>query len=361
MSSGVAVIGGGLIGASIAFRLAQAGAAVEVLEAGEWGREASWAGAGMLSPGGEVEHDGPSAQLALEGRALYPAFCAELTALTGLAIDLRLCGAVELALSEAEAAALQARMAAQTRFGIESHWLSAADAAAFVPAAAPTPHGAAHYHGDAIVDPRQLMAALRIACTQLGVVIHEHTPIAAIEPHATHTGLRTAAGAHHAAETAVLAAGAWSSHIACSINCPLQPPLVASFPVRGHLASYDLAPSLLHPILRHGHTYLLQRTNGTLITGTTTEHAGFDRTLDPAHLDDIRRRATALLPALAAAAPTAAWNGFRPGAAQDHPVLTRIPGTRLFTAYGHYRNGILMAPATAARLTAMITSSWGTA
>jgi glycine oxidase len=137
----------------------------------------------------------------------------------------------------------------------------------------------------------------------------------------------------------VIAAGAWSSD--------LFPRLPRTFPVRGHLLGYQLTPGALDTILRHRNTYLVQRRSGFLVAGTSTEHVGFDRSIDENTVEDIHRRACDLLPALAAVRPDEQWIGFRPGIDASGPAVGRIAGTAVWTAFGHYRNGILLAPETA--------------
>ncbi|MBV9745907.1 MAG: FAD-dependent oxidoreductase [Acidobacteriia bacterium] len=144
---------------------------------------------------------------------------------------------------------------------------------------------------------------------------------------------------------AVLAAGAWSSLISIA-GCALVP----AFPVRGHLSGFRMAPASLAPILRHEHTYILQRADGFTIAGSSSEQRGFEREIDPAIVADIHRRASALLPGLASAHYEESWLGFRPGIAAQGPVIAPAGETALWLAYGHYRNGILLAPATAARV-----------
>ena len=167
---------------------------------------------------------------------------------------------------------------------------------------------------------------------------------------------RNARQSGRAVRTGILAAGAWSSHV----KWAGLPPLVDSFPVRGHLVQYAMPAGCLGPILRRGHTYLFQRTGGALIAGTTTERVGFDRRIDESCVQGIRERAAELLPALAGCEPAEVWNGLRPGAGQADPAVGRIEGSRLWTAYGHYRNGILMAPATGRMVADEIIASWGT-
>jgi glycine oxidase len=130
--------------------------------------------------------------------------------------------------------------------------------------------------------------------------------------------------------------------------------------VRGHLIGYRPAPGTLRGILRAEETYLLQRTNGLLIAGASTENAGFDRRIDPKIVADLVRRAEALLPALRTAGTPEAWLGFRPRSDAHRPIIGRHGGSNLWLAYGHFRNGILLAPATAERVAAQITSSGGT-
>lgn len=143
---------------------------------------------------------------------------------------------------------------------------------------------------------------------------------------------------------AVLAAGAWSSEIEVEGQS-----LPRAFPVRGHLVGYALEPHSLGPILRRGHTYLLQRSGGFTIAGTSSEEVGFDRTLNPVLVSDIHSRAAALLPRLAAGRSRRGWD-FDRRPATSEPVVGRAGGMALWLAYGHYRNGILMAPATALRV-----------
>jgi glycine oxidase len=327
----VIIAGAGIIGASIAWRLAQAGVAVTLLDAGTLGGEASWAGAGMLAPGGEVGGRTAWAEFALESLGLYPGFVAELQSESGLAIDFRRCGAFEFVRSEDEWRETGARRAAQESLGIRSE----------------VRDGGIFYPDDALVDPRDVTRALRCCCEKRGVRIQERTRVLAVRVGAHGVEMETDDRVLSAA-AAVLAAGAWSGAIPVSgADGPIEIP--ATFPVRGHLLGFALEPGSLGPILRHGHTYVMQRSSGFTIAGTSSEQVGFDRALDPEIVAEIRGRACALLPTLPTAEPTA-WLGFRPATSDYSPAIGRVGDTRLWLAYGHYRNGILLAPATAGRV-----------
>jgi glycine oxidase len=341
----VVVIGAGIVGSSIAWRLAQTGGTVALLDAGTLGAEASWAGAGMLAPGGEIGARTAWGQFALESLGQYPAFVQELERESGFHIDYRACGAIEIAATAAEWQDLLERRRAQAEIGIRSS----------VTNAVPDVAGALDYPDDAIVDPRDVTRALRVACQARQVRIYEQTRVHAIRLSRDHVEVDSSAG-ELSASAAVLAAGAWSGEIPVTSGVErLEIP--ATFPVRGHLLGYALEPGSLGPILRHGHTYLLQRGNGFTIAGTSSEQVGFDRSLDPQIVADIHQRACALMGRLSTAAKPEAWLGFRPATADFEPRIGRFRDTRLWLAYGHYRNGILMAPATAQRLSRLIMSN----
>src|SRR5579863_7474099 len=172
-SPDVIVIGAGIIGASIAWKLAHAGRRVTLLDAGSVGGEASWAGAGMLAPGGEIEARDVWLDLALESQNLYPAYVAQLEGESGVSIDYRRCGAVELAFDDKECQALTHRAALQRPLGIPSQPMDRSDLRHMVPAFDREAAGAFFYPGDAIVDPRDIMAALRKASAAAGVEIRE--------------------------------------------------------------------------------------------------------------------------------------------------------------------------------------------
>ena len=124
-------------------------------------------------------------------------------------------------------------------------------------------------------------------------------------------------------------------------------------PIKGHLIGFDLPPGALGAMRRRGHTYVLQRANGFAIAGSTEEELGFDRAVDSGICADIHRRAAELFPLLGAAKPTRAWIGFRPHSAGG-PHIRRVDGTNVWLAYGHYRNGILLAPWTAQTVASQI-------
>jgi glycine oxidase len=351
MAFDVIVTGAGIIGASIAWRLAQRGLRIVLVDAGRMGGEASSAGAGMLAPGGEIEERSAWNDLALESLRLYPGFVAELESETGQPIDYQQLGAVEVALSGGEWRGLEARGRRQASLGIPSCPLSDSDLRKQAPLLRGGVAGALLYPRDALVDPRSVVRALRYACLERRVEIREGVRVTAIRPKADAVEVSTSHGTLDAA-AAVLAAGAWSSHIPVAGVA-----LRRAYPVRGHLIGFQLPAGSLGPILRHGHTYLLQRAGGFTIAGTSSEYAGFDRTLDPAILSDIRSRAAVLLPVLAGLSPDEQWLGFRPAVEGDSPVIGRAGETALWLAYGHHRNGILMAPATAARIAGAIMTS----
>lgn len=355
-SSDVIIAGAGIIGGTLAWRLLQAGCRVTLADAGVMGGEASRAGAGMLSPGSESAHDPAWTSLAVESRRLFTTFVAELAQESGTAIDYRVGGGLDLAAGEQEWAELSKRHARQKPLGIVSEPLQAPMLRKLVgELAVGSWVGGLFYPGDAQVDPRDLMESLRRACLARGARLLEATKIVEIKAQAGGVQARTEAGEPLAADVAVISAGAWSSQIRLLAEPPLELP--ESVPVKGHLVGFQLSAGSLGVSVRHGHTYMLQRNNGFTIAGSDEQRAGFDRAVDDNAAADIVRRARLLLPDLLAGEPTERWMGFRPATAAGMPEIRRLPGTKVWLAYGHYRNGILLAPVTARRLAAEIIAS----
>jgi glycine oxidase len=315
----VVIAGAGIIGLTTAWRLARQGWQVTVFDRREALHEASWAAAGMLAPGGEIDAStNPDLiRMALASLDLYPEFVRDLEEDSEFSLEFRRCGAIDLAATE-EKAALHATL------GIHSSPCLFRG------------RPARHYPNDAVVDPLSINDALRAVCRRYRIEIREHEPVTEL----LSKGVRTAQR-DYPADRIVVAAGAWSS--------TLLPGLPRSYPVRGHLISFDLAPGLLPTILRDGNTYLLQRENGALIAGSSMETAGFDRAIQHSIVEDIRRRAAQLVPELAGLEPASCWTGLRP-ATDCGPVIRRIEGTDAWAAYGHFRNGILLAPYTCRKL-----------
>ncbi len=350
----IVIIGGGIIGMSIAWRLAQQNWRVAVFDKSSIGGEASWAGAGMLSPGGEVERPSTLSSLAIESRRLYRGFVHELETASGLAIDYQECGGLDLAYSPDQLRGLEERAAAQARIGIHSKAVAVGDVSIFWPRVRSQGLlGARFYPDDGIVNPREVMLALAAACKYLGVSITQDCAVSWVEVSAEAVAIETAQG-FGTYGAAVIAAGAWSS----SIRVGGVPPLPSAEPVKGQLIGYQQPQQTCNTILRSGHTYLLQRANGLLIVGASVEHAGFDRETRPDVIASLAAEAGFILPHLRDTTPSEAWAGFRPSSDALH--VGSWNSLRLYLAYGHYRNGILLAPSTARHLCSEITASLGT-
>lgn len=309
----------------------------------------------MLAPGAEITGASDWHGLALESLRSYPEFVRELEEESGLSIDFRACGAVELAADDAELAELARRAESQEPLGIESSAVTPDGARQLVPALRVGGWaGGRYYPGDAIVDPRSVLRALVQVLQRRGVGIEAGVPV-----HRVQASRGGAVVDGRAARWAVLAAGAWAGGVQAEVDGE-RVRLQESIPVRGHLSGCRMAERILGPIVRRGHTYLLQRNSGYFIAGATEEHAGFERELDLAAAERLRVDARALLDGLPDNGSWDSWNGFRPGIASGAPAMGPVANSALWLAYGHYRNGVLMAPETARRIAAGIIASSGT-
>jgi glycine oxidase len=342
----VAVVGGGVIGLSIGWRLAQAGCPVDVFERGEAGRGASWAAAGMLAAGIEAE-PGEEAltRLNRHSLALWPAFARELEAASGTEIGLRTEGTIWVALTRDDAAQLRFHYEYQRGLGIDLAWLSGGQARAREPHLHPGAPAAIFSPDDHQVDNRKVVAALRTALARAGGRLHEGSGVTALDLTAgrvtgVHVGERRVA-----AGTVVLAAGAWSSDLP-GLPEAARPPVR---PVKGQMLALAMDPAA--PLTRHviwsQRSYLVPRRDGRLIVGATTEERGFDARLTAGGMLALLDGAWRALPGVEELEIVESWAGFRPGSRDDAPVLGPSGVEGLVLATGHHRNGILLTPVTA--------------
>ena len=344
----VLVVGGGVIGASIAWRLARQRTRVMLLDVASVGAEASSAAAGMLGPPGDFDTSSHLWKFALASLANYHEFAASIASDSGCPVELRHSGAVDVAFTEDELRGLSDRAARQRGYGVRSHIVSNRRLCELAPLLSDGAVGGVHYPDDLTVDPQALMQALETACLNRGVFIVQGTPVLSLQAGADSVTATLRDRAFEGA-FAVIAAGAWSQDIQVTIDG--QPrALPQSFPVKGHLLGYRLDAGSLGTTVRHGHTYVLQRAEGFTVAGSSLEDAGYDRSLNADVIADLRTRAAALVPALDSLEPERAWIGFRPATPSSEPHIGRVGSSRIWLAYGHYRNGILLAPATAERV-----------
>lgn len=342
-SVGVVVVGGGVIGYATARELALRGHDVHLHDRGPETERASWAAAGMLSP--QAEADGADAflSLLLHSRDLYPRFAAAIERESGLPTGYRDEGTLLVAITEHDEAELRRRHAWQSEAGLTVDWLDRESALRMEPEISPGLRGALRFPGDHQVDSRLLAAALREAAPRAGVRVHERSAVAAVVSRGGRVrGVRLSGGEEVAAEAVVVAGGVASGGLGG------LPRAIPSRPVHGELVAVQTDPPLLQQVVDSPRVYLVPRADGRLIIGATMEEIGLRRRTTARGMQILLTAAMELVPAIGDAPVVDHWSGLRPGTPDGRPILgpdPLLPG--LIYATGHYRNGILLAPATA--------------
>jgi len=339
----IVIIGAGLIGLAIAFELATRGASVRVLDARAPGKAASWAGAGMLAPYTEALVSRSFEELCVRSLALYPRFVESVRAAGGVDARLRLDGVLEAAYDDAQERRLRAHAEALAARGVAARFLERDETRFMEPALGPGVRGAAYSAAEGSVDNRRLGRALQAACSALGVRIDAPGGDVALEADARRVlGVQTRAG-FAAAQTVINAAGAWAG-IVDGVPAHVRVPVT---PVKGQMLALAMPRGLVRRVTWVPGAYLVPRDDGRLLIGATVENAGFDVRVTAAGIRALLDAALAALPVLGDLAVAETWAGLRPGTPDGLPYIGATALTGYVVATGHYRNGILLAPATA--------------
>jgi len=354
-SADVVVVGGGVIGLTIARALALRGVRdVCLVERGSLGTEASFAAAGMLLPQVEADAQDEFFNLACQSRDLYPAFAAALRDETGIDVELDTTGTLYLALTDHDYEEIKKRYDWQTRAGLSIEILSVEQARELEPCISEATLGALRFPKDIQVENRRLLSALANSVKKLGVEIATQTSVDSLIIEEGHVrGVQTSRGAI-SSPTVVIAAGTWSSFI----KTAPQSPVPAIEPVRGQMVCLEAKPQVTRHVIYSPRGYIVPRQDGRLLAGSTSEHAGFAKCVTAGGIATILQNAIEISPAISDLPVIDTWAGLRPRAADGLPVIgpcVEIDG--LFYATGHYRNGILLAPLTGELISKAIVSS----
>jgi glycine oxidase len=322
----VIVAGAGIIGLTIALELAQSGYSVRVLERGQAMSEASWAAAGMLSAE-DPEHPAELNELAALSIRLYPEFLSMVERLSGHSVRLRTQGTL---------------MTTHGKFHHNDtptcYSISADEAERRVPGLA-----AAGRHflwlEEASLDPRDLCVALPLAVAAAGAALQQETEVLAVTSHSGSVEVRTRRGTVTAGAF-VNCCGAWAAEV--------QPLAAEVEPRKGQMLTVRLPPPLdLAYVLRAPDVYMVPRGAGQIVIGATVERVGFDRRVEPMVVEMLHSQAVELWPPIASARVVESWSGLRPGTPDGLPLIGSAGQPHCWVATGHFRNGILLAPATA--------------
>lgn len=343
----ILIIGGGVIGLTIAFELAQHGLKVTVADRQALGREASWAGAGMLPPGCVPDSESPEARLRSLSHGLWPALSSHLQELTGYDNGYRVSGSLLFTSGPAESRELAGQWSADgaraeviDRQRLESSWPELSrqlSSAVWLPEQAQ------------VRNPWHLRA-LRTACEALNVELLEHVPVLIPEHHGGRVESVLLGTERCCPKLICITAGAWTAEILqrAAVSLPVRP-------IRGQMVQLRTSRPLFGCMLEVGRRYLVPRTDGLVLAGSTEEHVGFEKGNTAEGVSELIEFACGLVPQLRGQEFVRCWSGLRPGSADDLPLLGLVPGyENMFVAAGHFRSGLQMSPGTARILSALL-------
>ncbi len=356
----VLIVGGGVAGLALGWRLLHAGRAVQLFERDQAGRGASWAAAGMLAPDAEIGFEDPELYwLNRESLRRWPAFAVALETESGMETGFRTDGAVHVAADRDEAEALRRRFDFMKSQGLDVRWLSPAEALDIEPFITSRPAAVLYSPSDSQVDSRALVEALQASFLKAGGVLREGVAVRAVEPDARTPTVMTESGERVEGSCVVLATGAWS-HGMEGLTADRKPPVR---PVRGQMMELQSEPPFdLQHVVRSAHMCVVPKPGGRVLVGTTMEEMGFDARVTAGGLYTILEEARKIVPGIDDLPVRDVWAGLRP-ASRDHlPILgpSSAPGVVMTT--GFYRHGMLLAPVASEEVAQYIltgeTSAW---
>ena len=345
----VLIIGGGIIGLTIALRLRRSNVPVIVLEKGEPGRGASFAAAGLIAPKFESETE-PFARLAIASRDRYRDYCEELRQLTGVNPEYRDEGTIMPLLDDEEETYANG-IIESAGDSVPLKTLSRKNILDLEPDLSPEVRRGIFIPGDHQVNNRKLLQALIAAVQKLGGDIRPNTPARAIRVEAGRVSRVESDKDTYTPRHVVLAAGCWSHQV--EIDDPsLSPP---TRPVKGQMVAVQMTPPVT--LTRNIHSprcYIVPRVDGRADIGATVEEVGFDTEVSSEAVDKLLAAARSVVPGLRQSPVIETWAGLRPGSPDSHPIVGKTPVEGLIMATGNYRSGLLMAPITGELVTELI-------
>lgn len=341
----VIVIGGGVIGLSIAWELAGHGLSVRILEQNEFGREASWAGAGMLPPGNLANARTVESRLRGATHELWPDWSRALTSFTGMDDGYRRCGGLEVRFADLahDPAEFANEIATLRAEGVVVETADPAEIRRRFPALGPE-LSAGYFLPDfcQVRNPRYL-AALQVGCRNRGVELISHSPVRRLETNGDRIESVSAGEQIHRAAEFVIAGGAWTGDLLkqIGIDWPIEP-------VKGQMVLFHATPLPFHSVIQVGREYLVPRDDGHILIGSTEERTGFDKRTSANAIGDLIAFAQRVVPALKDAEVEKCWAGLRPYSGTGKPFIRRVAQlTNACVAAGHYRYGLHLSPITA--------------
>jgi len=341
-TSDVLIVGGGIIGLSLAQELALQKLSVTVLDRGQMGQESSSAAAGILAPRAEMEEAGPLAQLLLASRKIYPEFVKQVSGRSGAGIDFSISGLLWVALNLEQQAELDRKKQQQTELGLDVQSLSREETLRMESGLNPELLSALYFPEEGYVDNRELVEAVRLVCLQLGVrLVPECEALAVKAEQSKVSGVETNSG-FFASERVVIAAGSWSGQVVTGL-----PYAIPVKPARGQMVAVKMPEPGLRHVVYGSHGYLVPRKDGRVLLGSTVEWVGYDNRVTLEGVQQITASAVSLAPALRSSTFIECWAGLRPFCEGGLPVLGPAELDGLYFATGHFRNGLLLAPITA--------------
>jgi glycine oxidase len=340
----VIIVGGGIIGLSIARELGRRGANVTLIERTRLGTESSFVAAGMLAPQAEADNDDAFFRLAVSSRDLYPIYSDTLFEETGIDIELDRTGTLYLAFTNEDEEELEERYQWQKQAGLNIEKLTASETFRLEPRVSPTVRWSLRFPSDIQVENRRLIAALIAAAQKYKVELLTGTEVISVRVERGRArGVETSKG-YLSGNVVILAGGAWTSFLSIS-GSQVKPPCIE--PIRGQLLCFESRPQVIRHVIYSPRGYVVPRRDGRLLVGTTTERVGFEKLVTGQGIHTIMTSGLEIAPVIGHLPFTDSSAGLRPLAEDGWPILgTHVGVQDLYLATGHYRNGILLTPIT---------------